>query len=146
MALPKSWTKVTPLSKALALILFIALPIAGFLLGMQYQRVVDVAAFSQPPDSVVVPSENEMTVTMADNNKTVYAKVGEEVAISLGTNFNWGVSVPSTPALQPLAVAGHYTAVAPGTVIISAVGTPKCDKGKMCPMLAITFKTTLIIK
>lgn len=41
MALPKSLTTVTPLSKTLAMILFIALPFLGFLLGMQYQEVID---------------------------------------------------------------------------------------------------------
>ena len=38
MALPKSWTTVTTLSKTIALILFIALPFLGFYFGMQYQK------------------------------------------------------------------------------------------------------------
>lgn len=37
MILPKELTTVTPLSKALALIMFIVLPITGFFLGMKYQ-------------------------------------------------------------------------------------------------------------
>ena len=33
--------KVTPLSKGLALALFIAMPFIGFCLGIKYQKVVD---------------------------------------------------------------------------------------------------------
>ena len=36
--LPKSWTTVTPFSKALALSMLIVFPILGFLLGMKYQK------------------------------------------------------------------------------------------------------------
>lgn len=41
MTLPKSWTTVTPLSKTIALILFIFLPIIGFSAGMRYQQRLD---------------------------------------------------------------------------------------------------------
>ena len=43
MKLSKKYTTVTPLSKAIAMILFIALPFIGFFLGMQYQKGLDVA-------------------------------------------------------------------------------------------------------
>lgn len=36
--LPKSFTTVTPFSKAIAMALFVALPFIGFYLGMQYQK------------------------------------------------------------------------------------------------------------
>ena len=38
MPLPKSFTAVTPLSKTLAMILFILLPFIGFCLGIQYEK------------------------------------------------------------------------------------------------------------
>ncbi len=38
MALPKSWTKITPFSKTLALSLFILLPIAGFYFGIYFEQ------------------------------------------------------------------------------------------------------------
>lgn len=41
MALSKTWTTVTPLSKLIALILFIALPFIGFLVGAYYQKSQD---------------------------------------------------------------------------------------------------------
>lgn len=38
MPLPKKFTTVTTFSKIVALILFIALPFIGFLLGIRYQQ------------------------------------------------------------------------------------------------------------
>lgn len=36
-----TWNTVTPLSKTIAMVLFITLPILGFYLGMQYQKKLD---------------------------------------------------------------------------------------------------------
>lgn len=36
-----SWNTVTPLSKTIALVLFILLPFLGFYLGMEYQKAID---------------------------------------------------------------------------------------------------------
>lgn len=45
--LPKEFTTVTPLSKILALIIFLTFPIYGFLLGAYFQRLADLN--NQPP-------------------------------------------------------------------------------------------------
>lgn len=42
MRLPKELTTVTPISKALALLMFIVFPICGFFLGMNYQQTIDM--------------------------------------------------------------------------------------------------------
>lgn len=49
MKLPKSLTTITALSKALALILFVALPFLGFWLGIGYQKIVDESFFYTLP-------------------------------------------------------------------------------------------------
>lgn len=55
MKLSKKYTTVTPLSKTIALILFISLPFIGFYLGMQYQKGLEVVlqndVIYQPPSS-----------------------------------------------------------------------------------------------
>lgn len=43
MQLPKELTTVTPVSKTIALFLFIALPIIAFLFGMRYQTLIEQA-------------------------------------------------------------------------------------------------------
>ncbi|HSX09942.1 MAG TPA: hypothetical protein VLF93_07335 [Candidatus Saccharimonadales bacterium] len=50
MKLPKSFTTVTPLSKAIALSMFIIFPIFAFFLGMYYQQSIDT---NIPPKVVV---------------------------------------------------------------------------------------------
>jgi len=45
MKLPKVFTTVTPLSRTLVLILFILLPILGFIFGMFYQRSIIIDSF-----------------------------------------------------------------------------------------------------
>ena len=42
MTLPKSLTTVTTFSKILALFLFILLPIVGFILGMEYEKQIQL--------------------------------------------------------------------------------------------------------
>lgn len=51
MKLSKSWTKVTPLSKTLALILFIALPFIGFYLGVNYNDPIENTKENTPPEN-----------------------------------------------------------------------------------------------
>lgn len=41
MPLPKVFTTVTPLSKTIALILFVTLPIVAFIFGMSYQKMIN---------------------------------------------------------------------------------------------------------
>lgn len=49
MKIPKELTTVTRISKALALLMFIVLPICGFFLGMQYQSSIDTTQHSLMP-------------------------------------------------------------------------------------------------
>lgn len=48
----KFWTTVTPFSAGLALVLFIILPIVGFILGMHYQRAITVSTGSTIEESL----------------------------------------------------------------------------------------------
>jgi hypothetical protein len=47
--LPKSWTTVTPFSKALALALFVLLPVFAFHLGKMYEKETS-GGFCAPVD------------------------------------------------------------------------------------------------
>lgn len=54
--LPKYLTTVTPLSKTIALILFILLPFLGFYFGRIYQQAIDAA--NQQVTQVIKPLPN----------------------------------------------------------------------------------------
>lgn len=43
MRIPKELSKVTPISRALAMFLFVILPFIGFLFGIRYQQLIDQA-------------------------------------------------------------------------------------------------------
>ena len=55
MKLPKCCTTVTPLSKTLAILLFVSLPFIGFRLGQEYQKTLDPSPPSPPTSFTVIP-------------------------------------------------------------------------------------------
>jgi len=57
MQLPKSFTTVTLFSKALALALFFLLPILGFYLGMEYQKLNSSQEKSKPSSITSLPPQ-----------------------------------------------------------------------------------------
>ena len=155
MKLPKSVTTVTPFSKTLALLMFILFPLAGFYIGMQYQKALDAYALysSNFLTSVGTNQATTVKIDMSSIDKIVYAHVGNIISISLPTNFTWGISVAPENILF-IAQTGDaatngpkmvYTASKEGKVTITANGKPKCLPGHLCSMLVIPFTTTLII-
>ena len=56
MKLPRELTTVTKLSKYLAMMVFVALPIVGFFLGMSYQEMIDLAK-KQEESNIVIESK-----------------------------------------------------------------------------------------
>jgi len=67
MKLPKELTTVTPLSKTVALIMFISLPIITFLFGMQYQMMLTEQKGMLPP--VETPIEIEKPIRCQEDAK-----------------------------------------------------------------------------
>lgn len=57
MKLPKSFTTVTPLSKILALILLILLPILGFYFGLEYQKALSPLQGADPRTHIFATQE-----------------------------------------------------------------------------------------
>ena len=51
---PKSWTRVTPFSRMLALIIFTTFPVFGFFFGCFVQHSVDLA--NTPPPHTCMPA------------------------------------------------------------------------------------------
>lgn len=73
---PNPFTTVTPLSKALALILFISLPFVGFYLGMQYQTLVTPLPFKVPSSAgSSVPVKSDRTPIQEDRVSSISSTV-----------------------------------------------------------------------
>lgn len=65
MQFPKELTTVTPLSKALALMMFVLLPIITFLFGMRYQTLLtEQNKTLYPPRSTISPTSEPIGCTM----------------------------------------------------------------------------------
>ncbi|MCX6730892.1 MAG: hypothetical protein NTZ55_03520 [Candidatus Roizmanbacteria bacterium] len=62
MNISKEFTTVTPLSKALALTLFIVLPIISFWLGISYQKIIQSTKDTNP--IVISPTEEPVACTL----------------------------------------------------------------------------------
>lgn len=150
MKVPKSWKKVTPVSKTVAIILFIALPFFGVWFGMQYQKAIDSYNYFlnvKPAATTPLGTDNTINLTMVDNGRIIYMHVGDTVNFNLGSTYRWGVSLSDPSLLQQTAgVNGQYKAVKAGTEIIKATGAVDCKPGRLCPLFAIYFVTSLIIK
>lgn len=83
MKLPKELTTVTPLSKALALVLFITLPMLGFYIGMQYNQMLMNIKIMQIEEQLM--AEKKKPTPTPDQNKS--GVQGAE--IRPGVKVNW---------------------------------------------------------
>ena len=105
------------------------------------------------PSSSPPPIPGAVLVTRANDQGTVQARVGDRIQIALGTDFEWRLDSPDGVVLtrgvqNELLVRGTqgvWTASAPGTATITATGTVICPSGKACILIAIQFKTTVVV-
>jgi len=135
MKVPKSWKKVTPVSKTIALVLFILIPFLGIWVGRPYQRAVDSynTFVNVEPTGVGMQNPiNTPTVPMNDNGKILYAHKGDTVFFSLGTVYSWGLSFSDPSVLQPvIVVKGEYKAVKSGVDVVTGNGRVREGKREM---------------
>lgn len=113
MKLPKSMTTVTPLSKFIALSMFILFPVIAFYFGMKYQQAVDIsseqAVIPLKSDFPKVPNQQIITPTditlptvipisgiplqvnqtlINNNSQTLDEKIAECKGIKNGSNLS----------------------------------------------------------
>lgn len=96
MQIPKELTTVTRLSKTLALILFILLPVAGFFSGIEYQKSLSPIQLPQSSGSNNVPTlmPNNGNFTYGDTNnlfKIISPKSGEKLCLGKDYEIMWEV-------------------------------------------------------
>ncbi len=94
-----------------------------------------------------------VVVTMASNNGTATAHVGDHIEIALGEQFNWTLEPPDGvvlvhPLQNYMLVRGTqaiWLAKSPGRAAIRAVGGAVCPSGSACPMYAVPFDATVVV-
>ena len=102
---------------------------------------------SSPSPTVTV----NVVVTMAWNNSTVTAHVGDHIQVALGEQFQWTLDPPDGvvlvhPIQNYMLIRGTqaiWLAKSPGRAAIRAVGGAACPSGSACPMFAVLFSVTV---
>ncbi len=95
---------------------------------------------------------SSVTVTKADDQRTVTAHVGDHIQIALGEDINWQLEPPDgrvlvqEPNRNYMLVRGTqaiWLAQSAGRSTIKASGGMNCPSGSACPMLLAVFTATL---
>ena len=92
-------------------------------------------------------------VTRGDDAGTVNAHVGDELEISLGTDYDWRLDAPdgtviAAPVQNKMLIRGTqaiWLASSVGTATITAWGTIPCPSGDACAMIAVPFSATVVV-
>jgi hypothetical protein len=90
-------------------------------------------------------------VTQADNGATLRLVVGQEFLLDLGSSLDWAATVADQDVVSRVidvlvvqGAQGVYEARAPGTTVLSAIGSPHCSSG-ICPLFRVAFKVTITV-
>jgi hypothetical protein len=86
------WNKVTPLSKYLAMVFFIALPFVGFVLGMKYEKQLNFSVNLTEQKSNSTKEKNSTFVEKISTEKYLNKKYGFEFSYP----SNWRIDDKST--------------------------------------------------
>jgi hypothetical protein len=90
-------------------------------------------------------------VTLADNGTMLRLAVGQEFLFDLGSSLDWAATVADQDIVSRVigvlvvqGAQGIYEARAPGTTVLSAIGSPICSSG-ICPLYRVAFKVTITV-
>lgn len=147
MKLPSSLTTVTPLSKFLALVLFITLPFLGFFIGMQYQQqmysseseVISISP-SQTPPTTQLNVANEWKDFIDKDFQLQYPRTWSSQIINDTLSFqdNSGKTIMTLSSFNPALVGITYCG--------ANANDPRCegaiDWGNGGPATAIFSKSS----
>ena len=99
-----------------------------------------------PPNGGAAP-----VITFDDSGRTFTYAVGDTFTLDLGEGiYDWEITVDDTVfrfTTGDGAWQGTLEALKPGTVLLTAIGNPKClNSNPPCMMPTVLFKVTLIVE
>ena len=108
-----------------------------------------------PASSVLSPVPSNppslIEITLADDRKSVTARVGDDIQIALGAQYQWEIDPPDGVVLVRefqtyllrQGTQAIWLAKSVGQSTIKATGTAACASGQSCAGSAILFITTV---
>ena len=115
-----------------------------------------IASVTRPSN----PIQAAITLTNADDGKTVQVKVGQSIHVALKAPDgykNWEVGVAANvavlvPAVNPAATAvrgatlAAFKAVGPGQTDVTATSRVDCPPGQACPLIVRAYRVTVVVR
>lgn len=99
-----------------------------------------------PIPIMTLPRPVTYEVTLADNGKTFYMKIGDELRIYLDDGYIWSLASISDPHVLAGTQAGYF-AFSNGTSTLTMIGNPEClNLSPPCGMPSIMFTITAIVQ
>lgn len=100
------------------------------------------------------PIRGPVTITNADQGRTVELTVGENVSFQLNDSFDWtfastneAVTAQTPDNLLVEGTQGVFRAMASGVAELTAIGEPRCRKSKpACGLPSIQYQITVIVR
>jgi len=78
--------------------------------------------------------------------------VGQQFLLDLGSSVDWAVTLADQRIVERVVgvlvvqgAQGIYAARAPGTTVLTAVGSPPCASGGACPLFRLGFRLTIVV-
>lgn len=103
------------------------------------------------PKPTPATTAGSLVVTQVDNGATLRLVVGQEFLLDLGSSLDWAATVADLDVVSRVigvlvvqGAQGIYEARAPGTTVLSAIGSPNCSSG-ICPLYRVAFKVTITV-
>ncbi len=100
-----------------------------------------------------VPTPGALTVTLADNGKTITMTNGQTFLLNLGADYDWAVDVADQSVLSRVpnitvirGAQGVYQARRAGTTTLAAQGKVICPPSQVCPQVIVDFRIQVVVK
>lgn len=98
-------------------------------------------------------AQENKTVTLEDNGRTITLNVNETFLLNLGEGYDWNITIDDQTILSRVVnvlvvrgAQGIYVAHRPGNATLTAVGSPECLKSQPpCARPSILFKLFVVV-
>jgi len=120
---------------------------------MRWHEIIMICFFLLFINAVEVTAQENQTITLADNGRTITLRVNETFLLKLGEGYDWNISIDDqtifSRVMNVLVVRGAqgiYVAHRPGNATLTSVGSPECLKSQPpCTRPSILFKVFVVV-